>query len=283
MIPGSKCIFSIYNEGTNFRRKYRHENVKYYNENVNRLSKNHRLYARYCKADFYLYADPKFYNAFKLHYFYDYPFLDDFDLINFYKFYQLFYLSKTYEKVIYLDLDLVWTGLRGNIFEDYDFYNGFLINSETYPYENLEQVLHVGEGQHKEHWENPLKGYLASMLLNNKSSMKYFNTGLMGCTFSYVDQLNYFDGIELSIEHLYNFYNENKNILTFKDSGEDKIGYDNETIAAVQFIRNRVQTQPFKTETIKPAQYTEEDKSSLFCHVFSKKKFNNLVLDTHAW
>ena len=81
MIPGSKCIFSIYNEGTNFRRKYRYDNVKYYSENFKRLTKNHNLYAKYCKADFHLYADTIFYNAFKLHYFYDYSFLDDFTLL----------------------------------------------------------------------------------------------------------------------------------------------------------------------------------------------------------
>jgi vancomycin permeability regulator SanA len=132
----------------------------------------------------------------------------------------------------------------------------------------------VNADQHREHWTDHLKSWLSYEVLDEKgvtvnrlNDMHYYNTSFIGGTEKHIKQLNYFGDIDLELSMLSSMYKKEdvSKYLYFSDTGEDKIGYDNETIFTIKAIESGVNIQPMSKDF------------SSFTHVYRKKRFGDYL------
>lgn len=110
-----QIIYSIYieNKETNLSKKHKFTK-KQLDIHLIRLLKNHKEYSKKCNADYKVFVDDVYYKEFKSKYG-GY----EFDLINLYKIHLFEKLSKEYDNVLYLDLDVI-PNTKENFFKTFD-------------------------------------------------------------------------------------------------------------------------------------------------------------------
>ena len=108
-------IYSIYIENDQLNLNEKHLNTKnQLKKHYDRLVKVKEQYAKHCNAEFKIYGNDTFYQKFK-NKFQGF----EFDLINLYKIHVWEQLSKDYDNVLYLDLDVI-PNTTDNFFEVFD-------------------------------------------------------------------------------------------------------------------------------------------------------------------
>jgi hypothetical protein len=159
----------------------------------------------------------------------------------------MYYLSKQYDNVLYLDMDVVPIKTN-NLFAAIDFNRGIAIHTNT---EAALNDLHKVEvkGYRKlatKSSRSPLAKHLntSALLMNIGGHDTYnevFNTGIVGANREWLTKLAYFD----------DFHNDLVSMLDvvdgdhiFPDGYNHLFGFDNETLFSVKVITNQVKTQP---------------------------------------
>lgn len=242
----TKCIFSIYidipddrldnpvgpqDDPVNKSKRTKERLAKYRDS----LLFNHALYAEKIRAEYRHFERDEEYEKF----FKRFPLLSEYDVINLYKVYLLDKLSKEYDLVLYVDLDVYFA----TYIDAFNYMKGehcFACNAETA--EETGVQIH-----NKQYWEwynrdfrNPQTKYWnAHALLTNEDfdgDNLVFNTGIMMASKKVMEQINYFGDIDEVIDTM----TELKEFSMYPEQVQKVFGYDNETIMAYKVVKNDV-------------------------------------------
>lgn len=167
--------------------KYVTERKKYFKEARNLIINNHKKYATFCNSDYVLITniEEDFVDRFKKY--------SNHDIINYYKFHLLEQFCSDYDRVLYIDFDVIVNRYR-NIFDA--FKEKFVIRGIPV----TKEMYH----------EEKLKGELGARIRGDTEYV-YYNTGLMLSDQKLCNQLNFFKNINETLEYLEvvnNFSNE---------------------------------------------------------------------------
>lgn len=204
------------------------------------LNEVKQRYAKDIGADYILFSDDQEYADFCEMFRTEYPQISEYDIINFYKHWQMKELSKKYDKVCYLDYDVV-PNTKDDIFDAHD-PEAFACaesNSQAIRGKRLDMIH-----QYRHDIRNPATKYwnahamLCEEGYDDQADTDVFNTGIMVATKEVIDQFDYFGN-----------FKEVLDLMTFLKNDEDSMypsqikrvfNYDNETVFAYKRIVNNV-------------------------------------------
>jgi len=206
-----------------------------FKKNYDKLKGLQQLYAEQNKCDYILFEnDEKFIN-FKTLFNEKYPYLTSYNIVNFYKIYLLYDLSKKYDEILYLDFDVVPLN-NENFFEHNDLSKGiFVLNNN----DKVNKLTDIGENTQTIRSPNA-KYYNAQAMLFEKglsTENDVVNTGIIGINKEHLIKLNYFKDFDDNMNMMTNLKSDTnmfpKRIVKY-------FGYDNETLFSVKIKENKV-------------------------------------------
>ncbi len=206
-----------------------------FKKNYDKLKGLQQLYAEQNKCDYILFEnDEKFIN-FKTLFNEKYPYLTSYNIVNFYKIYLLYDLSKKYDEILYLDFDVVPLNNK-NFFEHNDLSKGlFVLNNN----DRVSKLTDIGENTQTIRSPNA-KYYNAQAMLFEKglsTENDVINTGIIGINKEHLIKLNYFKDFDDNMNMMTNLKSDTnmfpKRIVKY-------FGYDNETLFSVKIKENKV-------------------------------------------
>lgn len=198
----------------------------YYNLKDN-IIKNHKTYANNIGADYILFEKDETWNKFLHNFRQKYPRIAMYNYINYYKFFIAELLTDSYDEVLYVDFDAFFN-TNDNFFDVYDVKN-FCVQVWYMPtFKNNPRALNIGIPKLR-----LMKSWYIQKLLNeifdyNNDSFELFmaNTGVHGYSKNVIEQLNFFDIFDKSIEYI--------------QSQHDDCAEDNEVFFVAAAIINKV-------------------------------------------
>ena len=215
--------------GRNFFAKEQFKN------NYNKLKVMQKAYADQNKCDYILFENDEKFKDFKSIFSEKYPYLTTYNIVNFYKLYLLYDLSKKYDEILYLDFDVVPIN-HDNFFEHNDLTKGIYVLNNN---ERVSKLADIGENTQTIRSPNS-KYYNAQAMLFDKgfnTTNDVINTGIIGINKEHLIKLNYFRDFD-------NNLNLMTKLKTDYDMFPSKIvkyfGYDNETLFSVKIKENNV-------------------------------------------
>jgi hypothetical protein len=206
-----------------------------FKKNYDKLKGLQQLYAEQNKCDYILFEnDEKFIN-FKTLFNEKYPYLTSYNIVNFYKIYLLYDLSKKYDEILYLDFDVVPLN-NENFFEHNDLSKGiFVLNNN----DKVNKLTDIGENTQTIRSPNA-KYYNAQAMLFEKglsTENDVVNTGIIGINKEHLIKLNYFKDFDDNMNMMTNLKSDTnmfpKRIVKY-------FGYDNETLFSLKIKENKV-------------------------------------------
>ena len=223
---------NIVKEGQPSRNMFAKEQFK---KNYIKLKGLQELYAKQNKCDYILFEDDDKFKIFKNEFKLKYPYLTSYNIVNFYKIYLLYDLSKKYDEILYLDFDVVPIN-HDNFFEHNDLTKGIYVLNNN---ERVSKLEDIGENTQTIRSPNS-KYYNAQAMLFDKglnTTNDVINTGIIGINKEHLIKLNYFRDFD-------NNLNLMTKLKTDYDMFPSKIvkyfGYDNETLFSVKIKENNV-------------------------------------------
>ena len=206
-----------------------------FKKNYDKLKGLQQLYAEQNKCDYILFEnDEKFIN-FKTLFNEKYPYLTSYNIVNFYKIYLLYDLSKKYDEILYLDFDVVPLN-NENFFEHNNLSKGiFVLNNN----DRVSKLTDIGENTQTIRSPNA-KYYNAQAMLFEKglsTENDVVNTGIIGINKEHLIKLNYFKDFDDNMNMMTNLKSDTnmfpKRIVKY-------FGYDNETLFSFKIKENKV-------------------------------------------
>lgn len=206
-------------------------------------------YAAYIGADYIHYPDDEKYQLFRKEYHERYPFITEYNIVNFYKIHLMYELAEKYDEVLYLDMDVVPT-TYDNFFEVWDLSKGIAIKQQAAKTwdtslikkrEKLyEDIGHTGSirSPDAKYWNAR-----AMCLEYGKpyNDVPVYNTGIVGVNKYWLEKLDYFNNFDELLDDM-------KELKEDEDSmwpafAHAMFGWDNETIWAIKCNMNDIPSQ----------------------------------------
>jgi hypothetical protein len=220
-------IFSFYKETENLKDHY------------DFLKGRQEQYAKTIGVEYKLYGDDDQYKEYKKS-FKHRPYIDEYNIINFYKIHLLYENSKKYDKVAYFDFDVVPV-TKDNIF-DIDITDGIAVRVN---HEEYEKNINFNWVKNR---TKPLSSVRSprAKFWNTKALLFYngfdgandvYNTGIVLANKQQLDKLAYFDNFEQDLDVMHELVTEN-GMYPIYITG--MFGYDNETLFSYKMIENNV-------------------------------------------
>lgn len=280
----TKCIFSIYIEIPDERldnpRGPQDDPVNKSKRTKDRLAKyksdlliNHCLYATHIDAEYKHFVRDDEYEEF----FERFPDLSEYDVINLYKVYLLDKLSKEYDLVLYVDLD-VYFNTYIDVFNYMKGEHCFACESETSEETGINLLNKNYWKDYDRDFRNPQSKYWnAHALLQEEDidteDLLVFNTGIMMASEKVMKQIDYFSDIEEVIETM----KELKEFSMYPENVQKAFGYDNETIMGYKVVKNKVQVHRLPS-----CLHWKHDYGGLKSYENGTKEFNSAKLSLEA-
>ena len=198
------------------------------------LMDNHNDYAKAVGATYTTYKRDNEYEEFYKRF----PDLSEYDVVNLYKVYKLEQLTKEYDLVMYIDLDVYFIN-HADIFESTPCNYAFccMYDKKAHLKINASQEYFA---KFKKDYRNPEAKYwnAHALLLEEdlEPSDNVYNTGIMVASNYVMKQLDYFSDIEDVIATM----KELKHDSMYPPNIQASFGYDNETIMAYKVEKNNV-------------------------------------------
>ena len=238
------------------------------------LIENHKAYAESVGATYINFRRDDEYEEF----FNRFSDLSEYDIINLYKVHLLDKLTHTADLVLYIDYDVVFN-------KNIDAFN--FLKAETCLCCDISSAEDSGVTpgirgyfeKYDKDFRNPQAKYWYCHAMLQEEDLdgdnKVFNTGIMMASRKVMDRLNYFDGIDDTLETM----KELKEFSMYPPAIQKSFGYDNETIMSYKVQMNNVSVYPlsqtwhYKHDTNKIKTY---DKNTI---EFEQEKisYNSLV------
>ena len=167
-----------------------------------------------------------------------YPFITTYNVVNFYKIYLLYKLSKQYDEILYLDFDVIPLTTE-NFFDKWKLDKGIAILHNTHKVRAMESITESSQTI-----RSPTSKYYnaqAMLLEKNLSPINnVINTGIIGINKDHLNRLNYFKNFDDEITMMNNL---RTNYDIFPKKIVDFFGFDNETLFSVKINENNVPIQ----------------------------------------
>lgn len=254
----SRVVFSIYvdipedlldpqpphhGETEDKNHKAKREFAKHYDW----LLERQKAYAAHIGAEYKHYAYDKRYIGVREWYNENFPFVTEYNIINFYKIHLMYDLANDYDEILYLDLDVL-PATDKDFFEENDLSEGVLIKKNAHGKSVDRKYLAKREQMFLEHGFNSsirspwAKWWNSKALCLNHGKptedIPVYNTGIVGINRHWLRQIDYFT------DH-YNLLYEMKELkeedmTMWPKFVQAMFGWDNETIWAFKCHMNNV-------------------------------------------
>ena len=250
-------IFSVYIDfdKSDFEKNSDYEkNVKNKNEfksNYDFLKKKHKEYAKCLNVSYILYENDNKWKEYQKHFKKKYPFISQYNVINFYKIQLIYELCETYDEVLYLDFDVVPV-TKKNIFKEIKIEDGIACkinherNTDHYSILTSPKILKEREQFFEEtgitfsERDPKSKYWNCRALLIEKGydgENDVYNTGIILANKKNLYKLKYFADFENDLK----FMNEVKHQEgLWPKFIQNCFGYDNETLFSFKMKTNNV-------------------------------------------
>lgn len=252
-----RVIFSIYinfNEDDFEKNSDYKKNIRNKNEFANNYSflKNRQEeYAKHLNIPYILYENDKKWKEYKKQFKNKYPYISQYNVVNFYKIQIMYDLCEIYDEVLYLDFDVVPV-TKDNIFDKVNIENGIAckINHERDPehysilttpkiIKKREQFFEETGISFSE--RNPIAKYwnCRALLVDNgySGNNDVYNTGIILANKNNLYKLNYFDTFEEDIKLMHQLKHEESFWPKFL---QNCFGFDNETLFSFKMKINNI-------------------------------------------
>jgi hypothetical protein len=211
-------------------------------EHYDRLKESHQQYAYDISTEYELFEYDDSYKEYHKMFKEKYPMINDYCIVNFYKIYLLYELSKHYDEILYLDFDVVPV-TDDDFFDVWNLDRGVAIlnNNDDYTLKMQQSPMF---NKRKASNRSPLAKYwnAKAMLFEegHRTNIDVFNTGIIGINKEHIDKLDYFGNFDKTIELMTRVKNDTS---FYPQDTLDMFGYDNETIWSYKTKVNKVKTQ----------------------------------------
>jgi hypothetical protein len=201
-----------------------------------RLYENHIEYAKSVGAKYLHFNRDEQYEQF----FKRFPDLSEYDVINLYKVYLLNELTKEYDLVLYVDLDVYFVNNNIDVFNYMKGEHCLACNAESAEESGVRIKNKYYFEDYNKDFRNPQSKYWNAHALLKEEDFNgdnlVFNTGIMMASRKVMEQLDYFSDIEDVIDTM----KELKEFSMYPENIQKAFGYDNETIMAYKVVKNNV-------------------------------------------
>ena len=241
------------------------------------LIENKKEYATLCKANFKLFEKDNQYKTFSD----QFPDLSQYDIVNLYKIYLMYELSKEYDHILYLDFDVMYHK-PVSIFHVKDFERYLNVNWEI-----IRDVNFINTNIATFDFRSPFIKYWNSRALLEEDD-EYceirdvaFNTGIVATSKSILQKLDYWSDIHTTIAKMKDLREDPNNIHMYPRSMKDAFGYDNEAIFGYKVFKNNIDYKDlsgtkwhYKVEGAPNKKYSKDElleKDPVLIHFINKK------------
>ena len=222
-----RVIYSLYIDIPNSKLVSHRESKKLFADNYPWLLERQKQYAKTIGVDYKHFRASKTFNRYCEWFNVNYPDVSFYNIVNFYKIHLLYELSKDYDEVLYLDMDVIPT-TQESFFDVWDLSKGIAIKTG---YDNQADNPNFSKAIDLNHSvRSPFAKYWNTRCMLSEAEVSkqtvVFNTGILGACSKHLHQLEYFKNFEETLNAMTEmmvdeFYPENIRKL---------FGYDNETI-----------------------------------------------------
>ena len=253
-----RILFSVY---INFTEEdfEKNEDLKKNIKNINKFKSHYNFlrnrqieYSKKIKTDYILFENDNMWKDYKKHFNDKFPFISNYNIVNFYKIHLMYELSKRYEEVLYLDFDVVPI-TNENIFDEFDLTNGIAcrVNHEKdgkYIHDFLSfnhDLLKDLEQNYKNYYvlseRSPRAKYwnCRAMLTHDglDGDNDVYNTGIILANRKNLEKLAYFKNFSDSLKFMTYIKEEDDFWPKFMRAS---FGYDNETLFSYKMKTNNI-------------------------------------------
>jgi hypothetical protein len=238
----SRVIFSLYVDIPDENLVSHHESKQKFNDNYDWLLSKQQEYAKHIGVDYKHIVYDQDYVNYKDWFLSNYPEISEYNVVNFYKIHLMYEMAKQYDQILYLDFDVIpVTDI--NFFEQFNLSDSVAVMTGTA--EAQKDVNEIDTLRYTHHFRSPMaKHWNTKCMLQEQGfatdGVEVFNTGIVGISKKYLDQLNYFDDFRVTLD----FMTQLQNDEFYPDRFRQMFGYDNETIWGYKTFTNNV---PFVT------------------------------------
>ena len=198
-----------------------------FKKNYSKLKQAHQKYANKIGVEYKLFEYDErykeYYNFFRT----NYPEINEYSIVNFYKIHLMYELAKKYDEVLYLDFDVIPL-TNDNFFDVWDlskgiciFNNNTHVNARNIP---LHKLNHTDRSP-------TAKYYNAQAMLiatGHSPECDVINTGIIGAKKEHIEQLNYFDNFKDTLDLMTRLRQEDDGM--YLPNIRNMFAYDNETV-----------------------------------------------------
>ena len=240
------------------------------------LVENKKEYAEICSADYILFEHDKKYNEFAK----QFPDLSEYNIVNLYKIYLMYELSKDYDNILYLDFDVMYHK-PVSFFDVLNVQHCIHVN-----WDMIRDVNFINTNIAEFDYRSPFIKYWNSRALLDEDGIDTknlvdlaFNTGIVGASKHILQELDFWSDIHDTIQKMKELKEDPFSM--YPPSMTKSFGYDNETIFGYKIFKNdvtyidlsskwhyKVQGNPLE------AKYSKEDileKDPVLIHFINKK------------
>ena len=164
------------------------EYTKYFDQ----LIDNHKTYANGLGIDYKYFVRDRHYEEFYASLIERAPYLSEYNVINFYKFYLIEKLSKEYDEILYVDLDVAFN-TEENFFNEWDLSKGIHLAARDLKEKAMRYIRNAREYNRRDPAIKYLLCMAMAMLEFKGFEHPIYNTGIIGINKEYVKKLNYTD------------------------------------------------------------------------------------------
>jgi len=232
-----------------------------------KLIKAQQDYADLIQCEYKVYTSDNGYTDFANFFIVNYPQISEYDIINFYKHHLMFELSKEYDNICYLDLDVI-PNTSDNIFTCFD------TNAFAVPDSN--QEAHWGKTVESKYYNtcirNPATKYWNAHAMLNEIGLdpdqNVYNTGIMIASKDTIRKLDYFGDFDKTLELMTHVKTDPSSM--YPKNIQRVFNYDNETVFSYKLMSNDVKVQLLDKKWHFPIRDGLYEPGSKFYHVIDK-------------
>jgi len=170
-----------------------------FKENYSRLKESHMRYAKAIGVDYILFEYDKKYEEYLTFFTTNYPEINIYSVVNFYKLHLMYDLAEKYDEILYLDFDVIPL-TNENFFDVWDLSKGMAIYNNNIHVNARNQPLH--KLNHTDR-SPTAKYYNAQAMLietGHSPNNDVINTGIIGAKKEHIQQLRYFENFRGTLD-----------------------------------------------------------------------------------
>lgn len=231
------------------------------------LIKAQQDYADLIQCEYKVYTSDNMYTEFANFFLVNYPQISEYDIINFYKHHVMFELSKEYDNICYLDLDVI-PNTSDNIFTCFD--------TNVFAVPDSNEEAHWGKTVESKYYNtcirNPATKYWNAHAMLSEigfdPDQNVYNTGIMIASKETIMKLDYFGDFDKTLELM--TLVKTDPLSMYPKNIQRVFNYDNETVFSYKLISNNVKVQLLDKKWHFPIRDGLYEPGSKFYHVIDK-------------